>query len=271
MGVLFLSSMDPSGNEEEPVNGDLFSNYIFSEYFVPQTPFSTGDDIVLRFEITELIDSNYMQCMCRSVHAPNYNLTHGLLFSNRCEHSEWFDETWGINVSIGDYDAEGGRQRFLQMRISNATEKHAGFYDCTFGVRHHEWGAHPIVIWATTGTRLQLSSDTEWPTEIRYEMGTNLLYFGEIDEEAMIEEGFPNVFKCIVTAWQFPSNVSLYLYDEYLHLSGPLSYSWPSYSSLVYMYRFSNVTTKDVGIYRWIVEVGGHVFEKEIEVQITAV
>ena len=121
-----------------------------------------------------------------------------------------------------------------------------------------------------TGTKLSLRQDTEWPTSIRYEMGYNQFGFSEIDDEAMMEEGYPNILRCTVTAWQFPSNISLYCQDEYLPLYGPITPGWPSYNSVQYGYRFAGVTTTDAGIYKWVVEIGNQVIEKEIEVGVAS-
>ena len=230
--------------------------------------FSIGDDIVLTFEITEMLGHDYV-VQCFSIHAPNNTLARGLLFTDRGQYGvEMSDEVGGINATIEEDDLGGLRSSRIEITISNATEKHVGLYSCTYSVRLTDWGGYPSSFWATTGTKLSLSHDTEWPTRISYEMGNNLLGDGEIDDEAMMEEGFPNVFKCSVTAWQFPSNISLSFQDENLPLYGPIAIGWPSYNSVEYAYRFAEVTAADAGTYKWVVEIGNQVIEKEIAVGI---
>ena len=266
MSFLWLSTMKPNEIGQDPIKGDWVSNYIINDYFPSETVFSVGDDIVLSFEITDMLGHDYY-VQCISLHASNNTLTRGLRFSSWGRHGvHMSDNVGGINVTVDENGLGGGRSSVIEITISNATENHVGLYGCDYYVWLTDWDEHPSTFMATTGTKLSLRQNMEWPTSIRYEMGNNLLGYGEIDDEAKMEEGNPNVLECIVTAWQFPSNISLYFQDEYLPLYGPISLGWPSYNSVEYGYRFAGVTTADAGIYKWVVEIGNQVIEKEITV-----
>ena len=268
---LFLSTMKPSEIGETPIKGDWVSNYIINDYFPPEISFSAGDNIVLNLEIADLIDLDDYTVQCFSIHAPNNTLTDGLWFSNWNRGTEGFAEQWGINVTIVDNDSQTGTTRLIQITVSNATEKHVGFYNCLHRVRLTEYDVYPSIYTVTTGTKLSMGGEMEWPTWISYEVGNNLLGYNDIDDEAMLEEGYPNVFQCIVTAWEPPNNVSLYFQDEHIRLSGPFVPGWPSYNSLAYKYRFAEVSPADEGMYMWVIEIGDQVIEKEIHIRVATV
>ena len=262
--------MKPHEIGQDPIKGDWVSNYIINDYFPPESVFSIGDDIVLSFEISDMLGHDFI-VQCSSLHASNNTLTRGLRFA--ADGGQYgvhmSDNVGGINVTFDENVLGGGKSYLIVITISNATENHVGLYSCAYRVRLTTWEEYPSAFEAITGTKLSLRQDTEWPTSVRYEMGYNLLG-GEIDEEAMMEEGHPNVLKCIVTAWQFPSNISLYFQDEYLPLYGPLTIGLPSYNSIEYGYRFAGVTTANAGIYKWVLEIGNQVIEKDIEVGVAS-
>ena len=218
----WLFSMKASEIGEDPIKGDWVSNYIINDYFPPETVFSVGDDIVLSFEIADMLGYDY-SVRCSSFHASNNTLTRCLWFHTWSWNGvDMSDNVGRINVTIEENGSGGGRSSLIEIKISNATENHVGLYDCTYHVRLTDWGEHPSFFAAITGTKLSLRRNTEWPTTIRYEMGNNLFGYAEIDDEAMMEERYPNVLKCIVTAWQFSGNISLYFQDDYLPVYGPI-------------------------------------------------
>ena len=263
----WLSGMGPSESGEAPV----ISEYIVEDYFPSEMLFSPGDNIVLDFRVTRIANCSYV-ISCSSVHYTSngsFADNRGMHFRDRDGVSYLTGNLEGVNVTVQSSSTPAGTSQLVRIQIYNATEQHVGHYEC-HNLIWQDGGVHGFrYIKIATGARLlPVSREAIVPFMTIFEMGYDSSMAWQIEDEVTIPAGITNMFRCYVIAEHFPVNVSLYFRDEQMSLSEVYNMGAPSYYSMGYGHRFSEVTTADAGVYTWLIETADEVIEKQIHISV---
>ena len=267
----WLSGMGPSESGEAPVKGNWISEYIVEDYFPSEMLFSPGDNIALDFRVTRMTTRSYV-ISCSSVHYTSngsFAEDRWMYFSDRDGVTYLAGNLEGVNVTVQTSNTPAGTSRLVRIQIYNATEQHIGQYECQYFIRRNEGVYGHTYMKIATGARLlPVSREAIVPFMTIFKMGYDSSRAWQIKDEVTIPAGIANMFRCYVIAQHFPVNVSLYFRDEQMSLSEVYNLAAPSYYSMGYGHRFSEVTTADAGVYTWLIETADEVIEKEIHVSV---
>ena len=267
----WLSGMGPGESGEAPVKANWISDYIVEDYFPSEMLFSPGDNIELDFRVTWMANRSF-EFACSSTHYTS----NGSFVQGRWMHFQdgggvryLSGNVEGVNVTVQSSSTPAGTSRLVRIQIYNATEQHIGQYECSYAIWPVEGVYGYTYLKISTGARLlPVSRETIVPFMTLFDMGYDSSMDYWIKDEVTIPAGIANMFRCYVIAQQFPVNVSLYFQDEQVSLSEVYNLGSPSYYSMAYGHRFSEVTTADAGVYTWLIEAAGQIIEKEIHVSV---
>ena len=263
--------MGPSELGEAPVKGNWISEYIAEDYFPSEILFSTGDDIELDFRITEMTNRSYgVECMSAHYTSNGSYVQGRWMYFYEGDRGKYLTGNLeGVNVTVQSSNTPAGTSRLVRIQIYNATELHAGQYVCSYLIWREEGVYGFTFMRIETGARLlPVSREAIVPFMTLFKVGYASSMDRWIKDEVTIPAGIPNMFRCYVIAQHFPVNVSLYFRNEQMSLSEVYNLGAPTYNSMAYGHRFSDVSTADAGVYTWLIESAEQVIEKEIHVSV---